>query len=225
MTREKLEELWTNVDAYIEDQLIRTEPALSEAIAASEAAELPSIAVSPCQGKLLMLMAKMCGAKRILELGTLGGYSTIWLARGLAPGGEVVTLESNPKHAEVARANIFRAGLAEMVEVRIGAALELLPRIQAEPGEPFDLTFIDADKEHMAEYFAWAVRLSRPGSVIIADNVVRDGEVIDVESTDARVRGVRAFFEAARAEPRVTVTAIQTVGVKGYDGFALALVK
>ena len=165
-------------------------------------------------------MARMIGAKRILELGTLGGYSTIWLARALPPGGKVVTLEYNPKHAEVARANIARAGLADKVEIKLGAGLDLLPTLTG----PFDFFFIDANKDDYPEYFRWTVKLSRPGSVMVFDNVVRDGKVIDAKSTDAPVQGVRALHEAIAAEPRVSATAIQTVGSKGYDGYVVAVV-
>ncbi|HVK11483.1 MAG TPA: O-methyltransferase [Gemmataceae bacterium] len=214
------EDLWAAVDAFITGHLVPADPALDEALARSAAAGLPAIHVAPNQGKFLQLLARVRGAKAILEVGTLGGYSTIWLARALPPGGRLVTLEADPGHAAVARENIARAGLAAVVELREGRALDTLPQLAG----PFDFTFIDADKPTTAEYFAWAVRLSRPGGVIVVDNVVRKGAVADPASADASVRGVRRFYEALAAEPRVTATAVQTVGSKGYDGFALAVV-
>jgi predicted O-methyltransferase YrrM len=218
------QELWTAVDAYIGERLVPPDPVLEAALEASAAAGLPAIQVSPNQGKLLNLLARMQGARRILEIGTLGGYSTIWLARALPADGMLVTLEADAGHAELARVNIARAGLAGMVEVRVGRALETLPRLAEQEGGAFDLIFIDADKANTAEYFAWALRLSRVGSLIVADNVVRDGAVVDAESGDDSVRGVRRFYEMVANEPRVSATAIQTVGVKGYDGLALVLV-
>ena len=212
--------LWQDVDQYITDTLVQPDEALDAALAASDAAGLPPISVSPAHGKLLWLLARTLGAKRILEIGTLGGYSTLWLARGLAPGGRLITLEALEKHAAVARANLQRAGLAETVEVRVGQALATLPQLQG----PFDLSFIDADKQNNAEYFSWALKLSRPGSLIVVDNVVRDGAVIDAGSTNTAVQGVRRLNELIASERRVAATAIQTVGVKGYDGFAIALV-
>ena len=197
------------------------DPALEQALATSAAAGLPEIAVSPNLGKLLHLLAKVQGARRILEIGTLGGYSTIWLARALPPGGHLVTLEFDPKHADVARANIGHAGLSRMVQVRVGAALDTLPQLVAEGRGPFDLIFIDADKVNTAPYFTWALALSRPGSLIIVDNVVRDGAVADAATTDEGVRGMRRFFELVQTEARVEATAIQTVGIKGYDGLAI----
>jgi len=214
------QKLWTAVDDYIADTMIPSDPALDGAIEASREADLPDIAVAPNQGKLLQLMARMVGARRILEIGTLGGYSTIWLARALPPDGELVTLEYDPKHAEVARANIARAGLSDLVEVKTGRALDLLPSLTG----PFDFAFIDADKISNAEYFRWALRLSRKGSVIVVDNVVRDGKVIEAGSDDPGVIGSRRLLEAMAAEPRVSATAIQTVGIKGHDGWAVALV-
>jgi predicted O-methyltransferase YrrM len=214
------QELWTAVDRYVTDLLVPSDTALEAALQASADAGLPAIAVSPNQGKLLMIMAQMIGARRILEIGTLGGYSTIWLARGLAPGGRLITLEADPKHAGVARANIARAGLGDVVEVRVGKALDTLPLLEG----PFDLIFIDADKVTYPEYLSWAVKLSRSGSVIIADNVVRKGAVIEADSTDANVQGVRRFNEILAADKRVSATAIQTVGSKGYDGFTVARV-
>ena len=217
-------ELWTAVDRYLTDFLAPNDPALESALAASAAAGLPAIQVTANQGKLLHLLARVKEARKILEMGTLGGYSTIWLARALPPGGRLITLESEPRYAEVARANIMRTGLEHVVELRLGRALETLPRIAAEGRGPFDLTFIDADKPNTPEYFTWALRLSRCGSLIIVDNVVREGAVIDAASNDASVQGVRRFYELLAAEKRVSATAIQTVGSKGYDGMAIALV-
>ncbi|MBA3482601.1 MAG: O-methyltransferase [Pirellulales bacterium] len=218
------EETWTIVDDYLSDLLVKSDAALEQALAVSIAAGLPAINVTPNQGKLLHLMARAQSSRNILELGTLGGYSTIWLARALPPGGWLITLEYDPKHADVARTNILHAGLADRVEIRVGRAIETLPRIAAENRGSFDFVFIDADKPSTADYFEWALRLTRPGSLIVVDNVVRKGAVVDAVSNDANVQGVRRFLEMAAAEPRVDVTAIQTVGSKGYDGFALALV-
>jgi predicted O-methyltransferase YrrM len=216
-------EQWTAVDRYITDQLVPTDAALDAALASSLANGLPEINVAPNQGKLLHVLARSIRAKRILEIGTLGGYSTIWLARALAPGGKVVTLEYEPKHAEVARANIERAGLAQAVEIRIGKAIDSLPKIAAEGGEPFDLVFIDADKTGNPDYFRWAMKLTHVGSLIIVDNVVRNGALIDANG-DANVQGARRVHEAMANEPRVSATTVQTVGSKGYDGFAIAVV-
>ena len=221
---EKNEAKWSAIDGYLTGLFVPTDPALDGALAASRAANLPSIAVSPNEGKLLHLLARSHGAQRILEIGTLGGYSTIWLARALPPGGKLVTLEANPMHADVARSNIARAGLADRVEIRIGRAIDLLPRLESERAGPFDFIFIDADKPSNPDYLAWSLRLSRIGTMIIADNVVRHGEVLDAASNDASVRGIRRFSEMLAREPRVSATAIQTVGSKGHDGFALALV-
>lgn len=217
-------ELWTAVDRYLAELLAPSDAALEAALAANRAAGLPAIDVSPPQGKLLYLLARLQGARNILEIGTLGGYSTIWLARALTAGGRLITLEADPVHAETARANITRAGLAAVVDVRIGPALETLPKLEAEGRGPFDVTFIDADKPSTPDYFTWALKLSRRNSIIIVDNVMRDGAVIDGASSDPGVRGMRRFFEMLAAEPRVSATAIQTVGSKGYDGFAIALV-
>jgi predicted O-methyltransferase YrrM len=219
-----LHEQWAAVDRFITELLVGSDPALDAAIQDSAAAGLPPIQVAPNQGKLLFLLARIQGARTILEIGTLGGYSTIWLARALPPDGRLITLEVNPRHAEVARANIARAGLEGVVELRLGPALETLPRLAAEGRGPFDLIFIDADKPNNPEYFAWALQLARRGSVIIVDNVVRGGAVLDADRRDADVEGVRRFYERLAAEPRVSATAIQTVGSKGYDGFAIALV-
>jgi predicted O-methyltransferase YrrM len=216
---------WTTVDRYIVDHLLPADGALEQAQVTSAKAALPDIAVSPNHGKLLYLLAKILGAKRILEIGTLGGYSAIWLARALAPGGSLITLEFDPKHADVARANIGQAGLGRVVQVRVGAALEVLPVLEAEGRGPFDLIFIDADKINTVPYFGWAMKLSRQGSLIIVDNVVRDGAVADAASTDASVQGMQRFYEAVKADPRVDATAIQTVGIKGYDGMAILRVK
>ena len=215
--------LWTAVDQYTTDLLLPADAALDAALAASEAAGLPSISVSPSQGKLLMLLAQLAGAKQILEIGTLGGYSSIWLGRALAPGGRLITLEASPKHAEVARGNIARAGFAEMVEVRLGDARAGIQQLAAEGGN-FDLIFIDADKQSIPHYLEWSLKLSHRGSLIIVDNVVRDGALIDAKSDDPNVLGARRMHEMLAAEPRVSATTIQTVGSKGYDGFTLALV-
>ena len=216
--------LWTAVDHYIDSVLVPSDAALAAAIEASQAAGLPPINVTPSQGKLLHILAKILGARRILEIGTLGGYSTIWLARALPEGGRLITIEADPKHAGVARTNIARAGLDNLVDLRTGLALEVLPRIAAEGGGAFDLTFIDADKKNIPGYFDIALKLSRRGSVIIVDNVVRDGRVLDTESSDPDIIGIRRFNAMLATEPRVTATAIQTVGAKGHDGFAIALV-
>lgn len=219
------DEKWSEVDAFIADLFVNPDPALDAAMRASEAAGLPAIEVAPNAGKMLMLFARMVGARRILEIGTLGGYSTIWLARALPKDGRIVSLEAVAKHAEVARKNIAAAGFADIVEVRVGKALDALPKI-AEAGEgPFDLIFLDADKPNNPAYFEWALKLSRKGSIIVADNVVRLGAIVDEGSTDPSVKGVRHFLEVIARDKRVSATAIQTVGVKGHDGFALALVK
>jgi predicted O-methyltransferase YrrM len=217
-------EHWTAVDRYIADLLISPDPVLEAALQTSAEAGLPPISVAPNQGKLLQLLATMQGARNILEIGTLGGYSTIWLARALLADGKLVTLESEPLHAKIARKNIVRAGLEKIVEIRLGQALDTLKQIAAEKRGPFDFIFIDADKESYAEYFSWSLKLSRRGTCIIADNVVRHGAVIDPADADPRVQGVRRFNERLAAEPRVNATTIQTVGGKGYDGFTLAIV-
>ena len=216
--------LWTEVDNYIGDLLVPRDAALAAALKASEVAGLPAIQVSPTQGKFLHLLARLMGASNILELGTLGGYSSIWLARALGDKGRLVTIESNPKHAEVARANLAFAGLSDRVEFRVGSALEVLPLLAQQGRGPFDLIFIDANKSNMPEYFDWALQLSRPGSLIIADNVIRDGKVVEAASTDADIQGVRRFNERVAVEKRVSATELQTVGSKGYDGFAMVLV-
>jgi predicted O-methyltransferase YrrM len=215
---------WTAVDRYFSNLLVPEDPALESALRESAAAGLPAIHVSPNQGKLLQLLAQSQGARRILEIGTLGGYSTIWLARALPDGGHLVTLEYEPRHAEVARGNIAKAGLAGIVELRVGRALDTLAQLDAEASGPFDFIFIDADKQAYPEYFTWALRLSRPGSLIVADNVVRNGAVVDAASSDPSVQGVRRMNALVAEEPRVSATAIQTVGSKGYDGFMIARV-
>jgi predicted O-methyltransferase YrrM len=224
-------ERWTAVDRYIADHLVPADQALEAALQDSDAAGLPAIAVTANQGKLLELLARIHGARTILEMGTLGGYSTIWLAQALPPGGRLITLEAEPRFAEVALANIARAGFAEVVEMRVGAALRTLPQLAAEGAGPFDLIFIDADKQNYPGYFEWSLKLSRPGTLIIGDNVVRDGAILDPEAYDPThgdevIKGVRRFYELVAAEPRVSAnaTAIQTVGAKGHDGFALMIV-
>ena len=218
------QELWTAVDQYINNIAIGGDAALEAASEAAAAAQLPPISVTPAHGKLLHLMARAQSARRILEIGTLAGYSTIWLARAVPAGGRVVTLEANPMHADIARANLTRAGLADRVDIRLGKALETLPQLAAEKQDPFDFAFIDADRTNLAEYFDWAVKLAHAGSVIIVDNVVRKGGVIDASSEDANIKGVRRFAERLSSDSRVTATMVQTVSAKGYDGFAMALV-
>lgn len=218
------QEQWTAVDRYLSATLLSPDPSLDAALKASTDAGLPAISVSPNQGKLLHLLALVQGAKNILEIGTLGGYSTIWLARALPAGGKLITLEFEPKHAEVAQANLARAEVADKVELRLGAALETLPQLARERKGPFDFIFIDADKENYPGYWEWALKLSRRGTVIVADNVVRNGEVIDPASKDPRVQAVRRMNELIAVERRVSATTLQTVGSKGYDGFTLAVV-
>ena len=220
---------WTAVDLYITDLLVPEDAVLEAALRDSAAAGLPPIAVTPNQGKLLGLLARVLRARAILELGTLGGYSTIWLARALPADGRLLTLEAQPEYAEIARANIARAGLAKSVELRVGPALETLPQLVAEGAGPFDLIFIDADKKNNPGYFEWSLKLSRPGTLIVVDNVVRDGRIVDPDAYDPalgdeNIKGIRRFFELLAAERGVDATAIQMVGSKGYDGFALAIV-
>ncbi|MCW0212657.1 MAG: O-methyltransferase [Pseudonocardia sp.] len=215
--------LWTEVDEYMAGLLVGPDEVLDAALRDNAAAGLPPIDVSPVQGKFLHLLVRVAGARRVLEIGTLGGYSTIWLARGLPEGGRVVTLEYSPAHAAVARANLARAGLSDVVEVREGAALDLLPGLVDE--EPFDLVFVDADKESNTEYLDWAVRLARPGATVVVDNVVRQGRIVDARDPEPRVRETRRFFDALAADGRVDATALQTVGAKGHDGFLLAVVR
>lgn len=217
-------EQWTAVDRYITDALVPADAALEAALRASDAAGLPAINVAPNQGKLLHLLARLRGAKHILEVGTLGGYSTIWLARALPTGGKLISLELDSKHAEVARDNVRRAGLAESVEVRVGKALDLLPELAREGRPPFDFAFIDADKQNVPAYFDWAVKLGAKGTVIVVDNTVRKGAVADRDSSDPNVKGVQGLHDKLRALAGVDATTIQTVGSKGYDGFTLAIV-
>ncbi|MFB7242571.1 methyltransferase [Streptomyces populi] len=218
-------QLWNDVDDHFTTLLAPADEILTAALRDSDAAGLPPINVAPNQGKLLRLLAEIQGARRILEIGTLGGYSTIWLGRALPADGRLITLEYDPRHAEVARANLARAGLDGITEVRVGPALESLPKLADENPEPFDLVFIDADKVNNPHYVEWAVRLTRPGSVIVLDNVVRGGAVTDATSTDPSVRGTRAALELIASHPKLSGTAVQTVGTKGYDGFALARVQ
>jgi predicted O-methyltransferase YrrM len=215
---------WKSVDRYFGDLLTPPDAALEAALKANRAAGLPAIDVSPLQGKFLHLLVGMTKAKRVLEIGTLGGYSTICMARALPRGGRIVTLEYEPRHAEVARANLKNAGLLKSVDLRVGRALDLLPQLASQGAKPFDLIFIDADKENNPQYLQWALKLARPGTVIFVDNVVRDGKVTDAKSKDPGIRGTRRMFEVMAAEPRLSATALQNVGVKGYDGFALAVV-
>jgi predicted O-methyltransferase YrrM len=215
-------EQWAKVDGFIVEHLVPADAGLSAALSANSAAGLAAHDVAPNQGKLLHIFARMVNARRILEIGTLGGYSTIWLARALPQGGQLITLEADPKHAEIARANIARAGLAEFVELKIGPALETLPTLEGD--KPFDLIFIDADKPNNPAYLTWALKLARPGTVIIGDNVVRDGAILDPWSGDPRVQGVQDFIRMLAADPRLTSTALQTVGSKGWDGFTISIV-
>jgi predicted O-methyltransferase YrrM len=224
MEREALSSVWSAVDDYINDHLIPADPALLAALETNTAAGLPVMDVAPNQGKFLYLLACIARATRILEIGTLGGYSTLWLAKALPADGVLVTLELEPKHAEAALANIARAGFSCAVDLRLGPAGESLAHLHEERTAPFDLIFIDADKQNNPLYLEWSLRLSRPGTVIVVDNVVRAGELIDADSTDPRVTGTRRLFEMIAAEPRLDATAIQTVGSKGYDGFTLAIV-
>lgn len=217
-------EVWTAVDSYYCDALVEEDPALVEALRDSAAAGLPAIAVSPNQGKFLHLLAKMQRARRVLEFGTLGGYSTIWLGRALPKDGKLVSLEIDPHHASVARANIARAGLSEIVDVRVGRAIDTVALLAAEGLPPFDLVFIDADKPGNPDYLEASIRMSRPGTVIVVDNVARKGAVVQADSVDPNVLGVRRLFALLHNHPRLTATAMQTVGSKGHDGFVLALV-
>lgn len=218
-------EHWTAVDRYFSDNLVASDSVLDAALAASVAAGLPAINVAANQGKLLHLLVRIHGARTVLEIGTLGGYSTIWLARGLPEGGRLTTLELDPKHADVARGNFARAGLDKIIDLRVGPAIDALPRLAAEGRGPFDFIFIDADKVSIHDYFQWALKLARSGSVIVVDNVVRNGAVVDASSSDASVQGVRRFIASLRGDSRVSATTLQTVGSKGYDGLMLAVVK
>jgi predicted O-methyltransferase YrrM len=224
MNQETSQGKWSAVDAYFVDRLLPADSVLDEALASSERAGMPAHAVAPNQGKLLQLLVQMANAKRVLELGTLGGYSTIWLARGVGAAGSVVTVEANPVHAEVARRNFTHAGLSGRIDLRLGQGVAVLEGLLAEGTEPFDFIFIDADKPNNPAYLELSLKLSRPGTVIVGDNVVRDGAVANSASTDANVLGVQRFFDLIAANPRLSATAIQTVGSKGYDGFLLARV-
>ena len=215
---------WSAVDDYIGERLVQPDRALVGTLAGNAQAGLPAIDVSAAQGKLLHLLARVQGARRVLEIGTLGGYSTIWLARALPADGRLVTLEVDPHHAAVARANLDAAGVGDLVDVRIGPAIETLPRLVSESAGPFDLVFIDADKEQSADYVTWALELVRVGALVIVDNVVRGGAVADTASADPRVLGARRLFDLLAGEPRLTSTALQTVGSKGYDGLTISLV-
>jgi predicted O-methyltransferase YrrM len=217
------QKIWNEVDRYF-DRLIPPDPVFDAALAANRKAELPAIDVTPLQGKFLELLVRITGARSVLEIGTLGGYSTLWLARALPQGGQVVTLELEPRHAEIARANLQNAGMADRVDVCVGRAADLLRALVAGNTVPFDLIFIDADKASYPEYLDWSLKLSRPGTVIVADNVVRDGRVIEPDNPDPNIQGVRRFTDLVAAEPRLSSTVLQTVGSKGYDGFALAIV-
>ncbi|ANF46216.1 MULTISPECIES: O-methyltransferase [Priestia] len=218
-------EIWNEVDLYMNDKLIQPDPILDEVLKANQEAELPAIDVSPSQGKFLHLLASLKGAKRILEIGTLGGYSTIWLARALPKDGQLITLELSAHHAEVARANLKRAGVSHLVEVIVGPGLDTLAVLKDRGTDPFDLIFIDADKPNNPNYLKWALELSKRGSLIICDNVVRQGHVVNSESEDENVKGIRQFMNALAQEKRISATAIQTVGSKGYDGFIVGIVE
>ncbi|WP_459547494.1 O-methyltransferase [Nocardia sp. X0981] len=214
---------WADVDRYVVDNLVRDEET-SATLRANAAAGLPSIDVSEAQGKFLHLLARSCGARRVLEIGTLGGFSTLWLARAVGDGGQVLTLEYEPRHAEVARANLDRAGVGTRVDIRVGAAMDTLPVLAAEQPDPFDFVFIDADKVNNANYVRWALRLTRPGAAVVVDNVVRGGGLVDEDSTDPAVRAGRELVRLLAEEPRLDATVVQTVGAKGWDGFAFAVV-
>jgi predicted O-methyltransferase YrrM len=218
------ENRWTAVDHYLRERLVPADPTLDRCLEANAAAGLPAHEVSSLQGQFLYLVARMIGARRILEIGTLGGYSTIWLAKAVADGGRVVTVEADSRHAEVARANIGAAGLSDRIDLRVGEALTVLPEIADGAGGPFDMVFIDADKSNNARYLDWTMRLARPGTVIVADNVVRNGAVVNPHNSDPSVQGIRRFFDALAADRRLCATALQTVGEKGWDGFAMAVV-
>ena len=216
--------VWAQVDRYFGDLLVAADDKLDAALLANQKAGLPQIDVTGLQGKFLEFLVRVSGARRILEIGTLGGYSTIWMARALPDDGRIVTLELDPHHARVARGNLQNAGVLDKVDLRVGTANESLATLVTEAAEPFDLIFIDADKQGYPEYLQWALKLSHPGTVIVADNVVRQGKVIDPDCDDSNVQGVQRFTEMLAAEPRLSATVLQTVGAKGYDGFALAVV-
>lgn len=217
-------DVWKQVDGFFTDALIPADAALDAALSANREAQLPAIDVTPLHGRFLELLLRVSGAKRVLEIGTLGGYSTIWLARSVGDNGKVITLELEKRHAEIAQRNLDRAGMASRVELRVGAASDSLKALVAEKSAPFDFIFIDADKAGYPDYIQWAMKLSRPGTLILADNVVRDGKVVDPDHPDANIKGVRRFTEIVSAEPRLSATVLQTVGSKGYDGFAIAIV-
>jgi predicted O-methyltransferase YrrM len=218
-----MSESWSVVDAYLNGVLLPADPIAEATLAANAEAGLPAIDVSPTQGRLLQLLVRMSGARRVLEVGTLGGYSTMWIGRGLPEDGTIVTLEVNETHARVARANLDRAGLGNLVDIRVGPALETLPILA--DSDPFDFVFLDADKRNNPRYLEWALKLTHPGSVIVCDNVVRGGDVADPDVADADARGTREFLETLGSDPRLDATALQTVGIKGWDGFALAVVR
>lgn len=219
-----MQKIWAEVDRYLGDLLAPHDAGLAHSLEANHAEGLPSIDVPPLLGKFLDLMIRVSGARRVLEIGTLGGYSTIWMARALPEGGLVVTLELEPRHAEIARANFEAAGVSDRIDIRIGAALDSLRAMEQEGSAPFDLIFIDADKERMPEYLEWSLKLAHPGTILIADNVVRDGKVLDDATDDPHVRGVQRFLELVAANPRLSATAMPTVGARGFDGFAMAVV-
>jgi predicted O-methyltransferase YrrM len=221
---ETAQKVWAKVDRYFGDRLVRSDPAFDAALAANRKADLPAIDVTSLQGRFLELLVRISGARRVLEIGTLGGYSTLWLARALPQDGQVVTLELEPRHAEIARANLQNAGLWDRVDLRVGRAAELLKALAGGKTAPFDLIFIDADKASYPEYLGLSLKLSRPGTVIVADNVVRDGKVIEPKNPDPNIQGVRRFTDLIAAEPRLSSTVLQTVGSKGYDGFAISVV-
>ena len=220
----KAKDTWSEVDRYFSEALIKPSRALDSAIRANHKAGLPAIDVTPLQGRFLEVLIRATGARRVLEIGTLGGYSTIWLARAIPDNGLVVTLEVEPKHASIAQKNIERAGLSRRVDLRIGAAAETLAALVAASADPFDFIFIDADKAGYPDYLKWSLKLSRPGTLIVADNVVRDGKVTDAKNSDPNIKGVRRFTKLMAAEPRLSATVLQTVAGKGYDGFAMAVV-
>jgi predicted O-methyltransferase YrrM len=221
---ETAQKVWAKVDRYFGDRLVQSDPAFDAALAANRKADLPAIDVTSLQGRFLELLVRISGARRVLEIGTLGGYSTLWLARALPQDGQVVTLELEPRHAEIARANLQNAGLSDRVDLRVGRAAELLKALAGGKTAPFDLIFIDADKASYPEYLGLSLKLSRPGTVIVADNVVRDGKVIEPKNPDPNLQGVRRFTDLIAAEPRLSSTVLQTVGSKGYDGFAISVV-
>ena len=218
-----MSESWSVIDAYLNGVLLPPDPIADAILAANAQAGLPAIDVSPTQGRLLQLLVRMSGARRVLEVGTLGGYSTMWIWRGLPEDGTVVTLEVNEAHARVARANLDRAGVGNLVDIRVGPALETLPTLA--DSDPFDFVFLDADKRNNPRYLEWALKLTHPGSVLVCDNVVRSGDVADPDVADADARGTREFLETLGSDPRLEATALQTVGIKGWDGFALAVVR